>query len=342
MKIFTALIAIAGITVCNVNLNQCETTKDTGSETQVGIFERFDPALDDIISPDARAEIIADSLEWSEGPLWVEAHKMLLFSDVPANSIYKWTESNGKELYLKPSGFTGNDISPFREPGSNGLLLDGSGNLVLCQHGDRRISRMEAPIHSPAARFVSMADHFKGKKFTSPNDGVISSTGELYFTDPPYGLHKMDNDPLKEMPWNGVYKVKKDGTVILLTDSISKPNGIALFPGEKKLLVANSDPEKPFWYVWDINGDSLINGRIFFSPTPIDASMTGLPDGLKIDRKGNVIATGPGGIYFFNSEGKKLGMIRLEHPASNCALSPDEKTLFITNDMFVLRVKMKE
>jgi gluconolactonase len=201
---------------------------------------------------------------------------------------------------------------------------------------------MDAPLNKPAPKFISIADHYDGKKFTSPNDCVISSSGEIYFTDPPYGLYKMDEDPLKETKWNGVYKVKKDGTVILLTDSITKPNGIALFPGENKLLVANSDPAKPNWYVWDIVDDKLTNGRIFFSATSFDPSWKGLPDGLKIDKKGNVIASGPGGIYFFNSDGKKLGMIRLENPASNCALSPDGKTLFITNDMFVLRVKMKD
>jgi gluconolactonase len=139
-----------------------------------------------------------------------------------------------------------------------------------------------------------------------------------------------------------VYKVKKDGKVILLVDSITKPNGIAFFPGEKRLLIANSDPAKPYWYVWDISGDRLTNGKIFFNPKPFDSTWAGLPDGLKIDKRGNVIASGPGGVYFFNSDGKKLGMIRLDNPASNCALSPDEKTLFITNDRYVLRVKMRE
>ncbi len=342
MKLFIALCAVAGIAGCNGNTNQSEATMQGKPPTFIGTIERFDPALDEIISPGAKAEIIADSLDWSEGPLWLEEQNMLLFSDVPANTIYLWTEANGKEVYLHPSGFTGTDISPFREPGSNGLILDNDGNLVLCQHGDRRIARMDAPLDKPAAKFIPLADHYDGKKFTSPNDCVISSSGELYFTDPPYGLHKMDNDPLKETKWNGVYKVKKDGTVILLTDSVTKPNGIALFPGEKRLLVACSDPAKPNWYVWDISGDALTNGKVFFTAAPFDPSWKGLPDGLKIDKRGNVIASGPGGIYFFNSDGKKLGMIRLDNPASNCALSPDDKTLYITNNMYVLRVKMRE
>lgn len=342
MEKFIALCIISGIIACNSNNNPSSSTLPATSPNFISTIERYDPVLDDIISPSAKVEIIADSLNWSEGPLWVESEQMLLFSDVPANTIYKWTAAKGKEVYLKPSGFTGDDISPFREPGSNGLVLDADGSLILCQHGDRRIAKMDAPLNQPESKFISLADKYDGKKFTSPNDCVISSSGEIYFTDPPYGLHKMDEDPLKETKWNGVYKVKKDGTVILLTDSITKPNGIALFPGENKLLVANSDPAKPNWYVWDIVDDKLTNGRLFFSAADFDPTWKGLPDGLKVDKKGNVIASGPGGIYFFNSDGKKLGMIRLDNPASNCALSPDGKKLFITNDMYVLLVNMKD
>jgi gluconolactonase len=165
----------------------------------------------------------------------------------------------------------------------------------------------------------------------------------LYFTDPPYGLpSQSDEDAAKEIPFNGVYKVKKNGEVVLLIDSITRPNGLAFFPGGKRLLVANSDPRKADWYVYDVNGDSLTNGRIFYSTAGRNRSWRGLPDGLKIDKNGNVFATGPDGVYFFNSEGKVLGILRLENSASNCALSADEKTLYITNDMYVLRLKMRD
>ena len=345
MKRLFLISFILSLMACNSESSaggSASETNDTSKYKTIGSFERYDPALDAIVSKEAKAEIIAEGFEWSEGSLWIAKHNMLLFSDVPMNTIYKWTEEKGKEVYLKPSGYTGSEPSTSKEPGSNGLTLDENGNLVLCQHGDRKVSRMDAPLNKPESKFVTIADKFNEKRFSSPNDCVVSSAGEVYFTDPPYGLPtQSDNDPLREQPYNGVYKVKKDGTVILMADSVSKPNGIALFPGEKRLLVASSDPRKPNWYVWDIDGDKLINGKIFFSAAGYDRSWRGLPDGFRIDSKGNVYATGPGGLYIFNSEGKKLGMLRLNDATSNCALSPDEKILYITNDMYVLRVKLR-
>jgi gluconolactonase len=318
----------------NHSLNPNEKYRSTGK------IERYDTALDAILVKDAKAEIIADGFEWSEGSLWVEKYLMLLFSDVPKNTIYKWTEKNGKEIYLTPSGYT-DTLKRGGESGSNGLLLDKNGNLVLCQHGDRRMAKMNAPLDKPVAIFTTLAGKYNGKRFSSPNDAVYNSAGELFFTDPPYGLEKQADDPKKETIWNGVYKVKKDGTVILLLDSISRPNGIAFFPGEKKMLVACSDPARPNWYIYDVKGDALTNGKIFYSVAGYDTAWQGLPDGLKIDKNGNVFATGPGGLYIFNSEGKKLGMIKLDNATSNCALSNDEKTLYITNDMNILRIILR-
>lgn len=332
MRHIFSLLIFLGMTGCN--------SKEQNKTT--GILEKADPALDSIISDNAKAEIITEGFEWSEGPLWIEKEKMLLFSDVPTNTIYKWTEEKGKEVYLKPSGYTGSVPSTCKEPGSNGLLLDLNGGLVLCQHGDRRMAKMDAALNMPESKFISIAETYGGKKLSSPNDAVYSSAGELYFTDPPYGLLTQDDaDSLKEISFNGVYKVKKDGTLVLLVDSITRPNGIAFFPGEKRVIVACSDPGKPNWYVFDVSGDSLINGKVFYSAAGHDKKWKGLPDGLKIDSKGNVFATGPGGLYIFNSNGKLLGMLKLENATSNSALSPDEKTLYITNDMYVLRFKMR-
>jgi len=306
----------------------------------IGRIERIDPALDNIIAPNTKVELITEGFDWSEGPVWIESEKMLLFSDVPQNIIYKWTEEKGKEIFLTSSGYT-DSIKRSGEMGSNGLVLDPNGKLVLCQHGNRQMARMNASFKDPKPLFIPVANNYKGKKFNSPNDAVYNSRGELFFTDPPYGLEKRMDDPKKEIPFQGVYKVKKNGEVILLTDSITRPNGIAFLPGEKTLIVSNSDPEKPFWYAFDVDNDGLSNGRIFHSAAGYDSTEKGLPDGLKIDKNGNVFATGPGGLWIFNKEGKLLGKIKFDDATSNCAFSPDQKTLYITNDMNVLRIKLR-
>lgn len=305
-----------------------------------GSIERLNSSLDKVIDIESKAEIIAEGFDWSEGPLWIAKYNMLLFSDVPKNTIYKWTAAKGTEVYLTPSGFSGTN-SKSKEPGSNGLLLDKNGNLVLCQHGNRQMARMEAVLNDPKPVFSTLAGNYDGKKFSSPNDAVFSQSGELYFTDPPYGLPMQnDQDPAKEISFNGVYKVNKSGEVVLLTDSITRPNGIAFLPGEKQLIVANSDPAKPNWYIYDVSGDQLKNGRIFYR-AQMQKGERGLPDGLKINRKGIVFASGPGGIWIFNSKAVLLGKIKLQESASNVALSDDEKTLFVTNDMYLLRIKLK-
>jgi gluconolactonase len=303
----------------------------------IGSIERYDSSINQILSRDAKAEVIADGLDWCEGPLWLEKQKTLLFSDVPKNIIYKWTEAKGKEVYLTPSGYT-SSVPRGGEMGSNGLILDKKGNLVMCQCGDRRMARMDAPLMSPEAKFVTLADKHNGKRFSSPNDAAFSSKGELFFTDPPYGLAKPSDN---EMPVNGVYKVKKNGDVVLLLDSLTRPNGVGFFPGGKKLLVTNSDPRKPNWYMYDVDGDKLKNGKIFYSAAGYDRRLKGLPDGFKIDKKGNVFSAGPGGIHIFNKNGKLLGMLKTPEATSNCSLSTDEKTLYITSDMYVLRFKLR-
>ncbi len=307
----------------------------------IGSIERSDPALDEIISKDAIVEIIADGFEWSEGPLWVDAHKMLLYSDIPRNAIYKWTETKGKEIYLQPSGFTGSGEGG-REPGSNGLLLNSKGQLVLCQHGDRRIALMDAPLDAPRPTFITIADSYQGKKFDSPNDAAYRSNGDLFITDPPYGLPGYIDDSTKAAPYQGVYKVAVDGTVSLLVDSIKRPNGIVFLPGEKTLIVANSEAPVLGWYAFDVvTNDSLTNPRMFYDATEAGKSDKGGPDGLKVDARGNVFATGPGGVWIFDKNARVLGKIRIPEACSNVALADDDKTLYITADMYVLRVKMR-
>jgi gluconolactonase len=261
---------------------------------------------------------------------------------VPQNRIYKWTEANGKEIYLTPSGYTG-AAKRGGETGSNGLALHPKGQLVLCQHGDRQVGIMLAPVEAPKPIFDTLAKKYNGKKFNSPNDLVFDSKGTLYFTDPPYGLEKNMDDSSKELPFQGVYSVRDSGLVTLLVDSLTRPNGIALTPDEKHLLIANSDPQKPRWYIYDLKSEGRVeNGRIFYDATEALKRDKGLPDGLKIDRNGNVFASGPGGIWIFNRNGTLLGKIKFPEFVSNCALSADEKVLYITADAYLLRVRMRK
>jgi len=332
---YRLLVGVAAfLSIANLSSGQ------TAAYKTIGVVERIDPELDKIISKDAKPEIIAEGFAWSEGPVWIRSQNMLLFSDVPQNIIYKWTEEKGKEVYLTPSGYT-DSTKRSGEMGSNGLVLDPNGDLVLCQHGNRQMASMNATLTNPQPLFIALANNYKGKKFNSPNDAVYSSDGELFFTDPPYGLEKRMDDPKKEIAFQGVYKVKKNGEVILLVDSLTRPNGIAFMPGEKTLLIANSDPAKPNWYAFDVQNDQLTNARIFYQDDSYDTTQKGLPDGMKIDRNGNVFAAGPGGIWIFNKNGKLLGKIKLEEATSNCAFSPDQKTLYVTNDMYVLRIRLK-
>ena len=309
----------------------------------LGSIERIDPEFDALVIPDAMVEIIAEGFEWSEGPLWLESQNMLIFSDVPKNTVYKWSEEKGTEVYMKPSGYTGPSSPYSKEEGSNGLLLSNDGKLVLCQHGDRKVSLMDAPLDAPSSQFISLADNYEGKKLNSPNDAVFRTNGDLFFTDPPYGLPNGMEDSTKQIPFQGVYKAT-NGVLTLVTDTVTRPNGIAFFPGEKTLLVASSDPEKAIWWAFDLQeNDSVTNARVFYDATEsTKIDKKGLPDGLKIDKQGNVFATGPGGVWIFNKDGKLLGKIKISEATSNCAFSPDEKTLYVTADMYVVRIKLRD
>jgi gluconolactonase len=319
----------------------CTIMKDSKT---IGSIERLDPSVNSIVKENAKIEVLGEGYEWSEGPVWVASENMLLFSDVPTNKIYKWTEEKGVELYLTPSGYTGSEPSKSKEPGSNGLTLDTNGKLILCQHGDRRVARLDSDYRNPKPNFVTLADRFQGKRFNSPNDVVVRKNGDVFFTDPPYGLPNQENDSTKEITFHGVYKISRDGSVTLLVDSLTRPNGLAFTPDEKTLIVANSDPEKAVWYAFDLDeNDSIRNQRIFYDVTNnFKIEGMGLPDGLRIDKEGNIFATGPGGVWIFNKDGKVIGKIKLPQPTANCALADDGKTLFLTSDMYLLRIRLRE
>ncbi|HMO39497.1 MAG TPA: SMP-30/gluconolactonase/LRE family protein [Saprospiraceae bacterium] len=334
MKHCLSLLLLGCLCACTPSPKQDEMTKTSP-------IERLDPALDAIIASDAVITVIATGYVWSEGPLWLPAQQRLIFSDVPANTIYQWTAEAGASVYLSPSGYT-DTIPRGGEPGSNGLTLDAAGNLVLCQHGDRRMARMQAPLDAPKALFTTLADGYNGKKFNSPNDAVFDRQGNLYFTDPPYGLLQQDEDPTKELPFNGVYKVTPEGAVTLLIDSLTRPNGIAFSPDEQYLYVANSDPARATWYRYTLRDGAIVEGGIWYDATALTATEPGLPDGMKVDKNGNVFATGPGGIFVFNLAGKLLGKIRFAAATSNCALADDDKTLYVTNHQDIVRVQLRK
>jgi gluconolactonase len=308
---------------------------------EVGSIEKLHPALDELLSSDTKVEVLAEGFQWSEGPLWVDSCQMVLFSDVPKNIIHKWTEEKGLETYLTPSGFTIQEEGNAGE-GANGLLLNAKGELVLCQHGDRRMAVMQTSITNPSADFVSLADTYEGKRLSSPNDAVYSKNGDLFFTDPPYGLQGQDEDPAKELPFNGVYKLSSTGELTLLIDSLTRPNGIILLNDDKTLLVANSDKDKARWYAYDLpENDSIASGRVFYDATKEASKEVGLPDGMKVTKQGIVFATGPGGVWIFDQTGMVLGKIKTNTPSANCALAKNDTELYITSERYLLRVRLK-
>ncbi|MEO7274759.1 MAG: SMP-30/gluconolactonase/LRE family protein [Vicinamibacterales bacterium] len=304
-------------------------------------IERLDPALDRLLAPDTKIETLAEGYEWAEGPIWVKNGGYLLFSDVLKNTVHRWKAGEGAKPYLTPSGYTSN-VPRGGETGSNGLTLDREGRLVLCQHGDRRVARMDAPLNSPKPTFVTLADKYEGARFNSPNDLVFKSNGDLYFTDPAYGMEKQWDDPKREMAYAGVFRRSGDGTVTLLTKDMTRPNGLAFSPDEKLLYVAQSDSTSAIWRVFDVKADGTIaNSRVLLDVTALTKTKTGLPDGLKIDTEGNLWATGPGGVLVISPQGKHLGTIRTGQATANVAFGDDGHSLYITADMFLMRVKTK-
>lgn len=311
----------------------------------IGSIERLDPALDKLVPPDARLEIVAEGFDWSEGPVWVpEQGGFLLFSDIPRNKIYRWDSRSGLADFLTPSGYTG-DVPRGGERGSNGLALDRQGHLLLCQHGDRRVARLDAPLSAPQPRYTTLADRYQGHRFNSPNDLVVDSSGAVYFTDPPFGMAKYQDDVSKiegkEIPLQGVYRIAPDGTVTLVVKDLERPNGIALSPDVKTLYVANSEKARPVWMAYPVQPDGTVGaGRVLFDASALVDKRQGVPDGMAVDKDGNLFAAGPGGVLVITPEGKHLGTLLTTQATSNCTFGEDGRTLFITADGYLLRVRL--
>jgi gluconolactonase len=306
-----------------------------GAESVYVRIMSLDPRFDQLVPKDAKLETIADGFTWVEGPVWDKQGGYLLFSDIPANAVYRWKPGESATLYLKNSGYSGHAPFAGKEPGSNGLALDANGRLVLCRHGDREIGRLETD-----GRIASLVDRYDGHRINSPNDLVFKSDGSMYFTDPPFGLPKLFDDPDKA-PVQGVYRVAKDGTVSLLIDNIKAPNGIAFSPDERILYVSDVDPKRAAWLAYDVKPDGTVtNGRIFFDATRWRKDPFFGPDGFKVDRHGNLFGARPGGVSVIAADGTLLGMIETGQPTSNVAWGEDGRTLFITGGSSVYRLRV--
>lgn len=302
-----------------------------------GSVVRLDPALDAIVPIDAVVEKVAGDFLFIEGPVWMPGSPgRILFSDIPASTVYSWSEDGGLDVFLQP--VTPDDSETGASGGSNGLALDTEGRLVLCEHGNRRVARLE----NDGSR-TTLADHYNDKRLNSPNDIIFHSTGAAFFTDPPYGLEGLDESPAKEQPHNGIYRLDLDGTVTLLSAGQTFPNGIGLSPDERTLYVANSDsPLRPHLMAYPVSDDlTLGEATVLFDASGLTGEIyNGTPDGLTLDRSGNIYASGPGGVMVLNAQGKHLGTIELDEVAANVGWGDDGKTLYISASTSLYRIKL--
>ena len=305
-------------------------------EKFIGSVERLSPEIDNLIEKSAKIEILADGFEWSEGPVWSSQLNSVLFSDVPENVIYSWNEDKGLGTFTRPIGYSGK-VPNLKKAGTNGLTIDADGNLIICMHGDRKITRLEKLNIN---RKVTLVNSFDGNLLNSPNDLVYDSKGNLYFTDPPYGLLEGDNDKLKEIEFNGVYKVSPNGDIEVLVKNLTRPNGISISNDEKILYVANSDKNNPVIMQYDLSEKGAKNPSIFFDGRELTKKDIGLFDGLKVHPTGNVFATGPGGVLVIKENGEHIGTIRTEVRTANCAFDENFQYLYMTSDMFLTRIKL--
>lgn len=296
---------------------------------------RAHPALDRLIAPDAPIEKIASGFLFTEGPIWMP-DQSLVFSDIPANTIYRYTPSTQQTTpFLQPSGFDGPSWPDGAFIGSNGLTLDSQHRLILCEHGNRRVTRLE-----PGGAKTVLAERFEGKRLNSPNDAVYKSDGSLYFTDPPYGLVGREEDPAKELPFQGVFRLSPTGDLQLLFAGLKRPNGLAFSPDERTFYVANSEEGRRIWMRFDVRPDgSITDGSLFYDATADPAA--GMPDGMKLDTDGNLYCTGPGAVWIFSPQGDLLGkIITPEIPANLHWGDSDARTLYITARTSLYRVRL--
>lgn len=317
-------------------------------ENQICRVELHDPSVDGILDASVQFEVLARGFQIAEGPVWVPSMKTLLFSDVKGNTIHQWSQEKGSSVFLSPGGHTG--TVPFFEGGvlgSNGLALDPAGDLIICQHGDRRLAKLSFDNITQEG-LSTLSATYEGKRFNSPNDLTVVANGDIYFTDPPYGHCDIANsvpgeamvfvDDKREMPYCGIYRYEAaTGKVFLVNDEMDLPNGIVLSPDQKWIYVGSSDMQDP--KMWRFSAEDG-NGGIFFEG-PYGKDDAGWFDGMKMHSSGNIFATGPGGVLVISPEGKKLATIRLPDPVTNCCFDENEEYLFVTSFAYVARFRLK-
>lgn len=301
-------------------------------------IDRWDPAIDAIVPKDFRIEKLAEGFGWAEGPVWVRNGGYLLFSDVPGNKMWKWSEKGGLEKFLDPSGAAAPDPAVWREAGSNGLANFDAGSILLADTGNRGIQKLDLRTRKKTP--VAMA--FEGRKFSSPNDVIRTRSGVLFFTDPPYGFKKFDAAPEKEQKFNGVYRQGPEGKVTMIERELTRPNGVALSPDERTLYVTQSEPTKAIILAFTLDKDANVTGKKLFADVTdlVSDAAPGLPDGITVAADGTVFTSAPGGILVLSKDGKRLGRINDGRPTANCKFGDDGKTLYLTSKDILARIRL--
>lgn len=331
MKRLTQLGLGVFLSLALVSCGDPQSTQTAMSDSGAGTIVRVDPAVDTLIPVDARIEKLADNFAFTEGPVWHRGLDHLMFSDLRSNAIHIWDVEGGLRTFMQPV-FEGQ--SETTSVGSNGLNIDSDGRLILMEHGNRRVSRRERD-----GSMTVLADNYQGRRLNSPNDSAYKSDGWLYFTDPPYGLAGLENDPARELDFNGIYRLSPDGQLLLLERNQTRPNGIAFSPDERTLYVANSDAANKVWMAYEVMDDGTLGtGRVFYDVN--DQTEEGAADGMKVDVNGNFFATGPGGVWIFSPEGRHLGTIKPDEVPANVAWGDDGSTLYMTARTGLYRIRL--
>jgi gluconolactonase len=310
----------------------------TPVKIDAGRIDRWDPAMDAIVPKDWKIEKLAEGFGWAEGPIWVSKGKYLLFTDVPGNKMWKWSEKGGLEKFLDPSGAANPDLGVWREAGANGIAIYDSKSIIYADTGSRVIQKLELKSKKKTA----VATSFEGKKFSSPNDVIRTKSGVLFFTDPPYGFKKFDAAPEKEQAFNGVYRRAKDGVVTVIEKELVRPNGVALSPDESTLYVTQSEPTRPIMMAYSLDKAGNVTGKKLFHDFSdlMAPDAPGLPDGLAVAKDGTIFTSGPGGIIVLSKDGKRLGRISDGKPTANCKFGDDGKTLYLTSQNMLARIRL--